>query len=492
MRTIPLALATLLVLVAISPRRAAGDAAQDVAARAKRALEQDVQELVRVAEWGDRNGAERLADRDWERVMAQKPDDERARKRLKYVQREGRWMRDEASWAILQSTTEAKVDRARAYEAKRRQEFERPSSFRHRDVALAARVAGLASAADAELRIAIGNDPGDYWSRLSLGYVPDPDDGWVMPAVRTHRIVGARAAADVRRLKALQSEPVGEEAPSKRSAAAGKDLSAWRLREWRLETDLPAADAAMAIGAVDLAARWFREFFGMEPGARVLPGEGVFVVLTTEAAYRSVIAGTSSLSKFEKEFASGLGAYPLAHKVDEGPWEVVIQRPEGSSAADACLHYAIHFLMQARFGVEAQEAWLYEGLAAYAAVRLNGVHGSWCVRLEDTSARKGKPEVPDDPEEWPLIVVSLVTLHDDFPLKGLIGASINGFDGGMLAKSWSIWKWMLEERPVEARDLLEARRAGASTEKALLGATGLSIEAFDDAWRRHVLEVGDE
>ena len=492
MRRPALAVAAVLLAGVLSPRRASGDAKDECAAKARRALEQDVVDLVRLADGGDHAGAERLADRDWERVLVLAPEDERARKRLRYVRREGKWVRDESSWAIVSATAETRPDRAAAYETRRRGEFERPSSLRHRDVAIACRAAGLSALADAELRLAAASDPGDYWSRLSLGFVPDPGEGWVTPVLRVRRIVEARAAAEVRRIKALQSEPVGDEAPSSRAALAGKDLAAWSLREWRLETDLPPEDAAAAILAADLAGRWFREFFGLEPGAPLLPGEGVFVVLSTDEGYRRVIAGTPSLSRVEREFAAGLSGYPIAHRVDAGPWEVVIQAPDADAAADAVLHYAIHFLMQAAFGVEAQEAWLYEGLAAYAAVRLNGFHNTWCVRLEETSTKPGMPAMPDDPQEWPAAVVTLVALHEDFPMRGLVGVSINGLDAGMLAKSWSILRWLLEERPDEARDFLEARRAGASTEKALLLATGVSLEAFDEEWRQHVLEVGDE
>jgi hypothetical protein len=144
--------------------------------------------------------------------------------------------------------------------------------------------------------------------------------------------------------------------------------------------------------------------------------------------------------------------------------------------------------MQARYHVEAQEAWLYEGFAAYAAVRLREFHGSWCVRLEPTAARVGMPEVPEDATEWPETVEWIARRRDDFPLKALIGVSMNGFDGPMLAKSWSLLRWLVEEHPERARAFLEAKRAGTPTAKALAAATGLSLDDLDEAWRDAVVE----
>lgn len=474
------------------PARGGGDAASEVAALARRALEDDAVDLRRFAEWAERNGLEKAALADWERLIAIAPDDALARKRLLYVRRGPAWIRDEASFAILAPTADSKPARAVEYATKRRHDVERPSSARHRDVAVRAFASGLTDAGLEQLRLAVTHDPGDVWSRLSLGFVPDPTDGWVDPALRARRVADAAADAEVRRLVAMSTRAVALPDVSPRSAAAGKDLSMWRLREWRLETDLPPEDAAQALEAAELAGRWFRSAFDIPPGEPVLPGEGTFVVLTTDDLYRRVIDATPGLTKTERKFAGGLGAFPLRHPDDKGPWEVVATRPDGPNAADVCLHYAIHFLAQARFHVEAQEAWLYEGLAAYGAVRLLGFHGSWCVRLEDTSAKAGMPTVPDDPAEWPEMVEGLVRLHDDFPLNGLVGVSINGLDGPMLVKSWSLLRWLLEQHPDEARAFLDAKRRGVETPKALRAATGLALDDLDEAWHFEVLLVGPE
>jgi hypothetical protein len=75
-------------------------------ARAAKAAKQDAQELRRVAEWGDRNGLERTADADWERVPLFRGDrgDEAdgVRRRLRQARREGT-VRDAASWALARA-----------------------------------------------------------------------------------------------------------------------------------------------------------------------------------------------------------------------------------------------------------------------------------------------------------------------------------------------------------------------------------------------------
>ena len=124
-------------------------------------------------------------------------------------------------------------------------------------------------------------------------------------------------------------------------------------------------------------------------------------------------------------------------------------------------------------------------------MRLLGFHGTWCIRLEDTSAHpEGLP--PSDPSQWAGEVEQAVAFRDDFPLRGLVGVSINGLDAAMLAKSWSFLRWLLEEHADEARDFFEARRAGLETPAALLAATGLSLDGLDDAWHATIERIGAE
>jgi hypothetical protein len=485
------AAALLALALGAAGRARAEDAPPDLVARARALLAEDAADLRRFAEWAERAGLERTALAEWERVLARVPDDAVARKRLAYVKRAGAWVRDAASFALLAPAVDSKPAAARDAAARRREDVERPSGARHRLLAAKAFAAGARALGTAQLRLAVEADASDAWSRVALGLVVDPADGWVDPFLAERRAGRLRADADAQRLAAARTEPTVLAEPASRGPAAGTGLSVWRLREWRLETDLPAADAAEALAAADLAGRWFRETFGLDPASRVLPGEGLFVVLSTEDAYRRVIAAEPSLAPAERTFAASLGAYPLKHAADAGPWVVVAQRPDGPNAADVCLHYAVHLLAQARFRVEAQEAWLYEGLAAYAAATLLGFHGSWCIRLEDTSAH---PElhVPDDPSEWPGLVEILVRLGDDFPLRGLVGVSINGLDPAMLAKSWSLVRWLLEEHRDEALAFFESKREGRPTNVALRAATGLPLDVLDEAWRAAVVRVGPE
>jgi len=477
----------LLLGLAAGPATAAGTPAEEAATRAHKALLADAADLRKVARFGDENGLERTADVDWAISLGWDPEDEAVRKRLRWLRREGAWVRDDASWALLRAGHDAKPDRRPAYQARRTAEFVRPSAARHREEAAWCRAHGLPHEADAQLYVALERDPDDLWSHLALGEIPDPEEGWVPFDLRRRRVFDQQAAADVRRLVALRSDATREEADSMRSATVGAPLSTWRLREWRLETDLPDEDASLVLATVDLGARWFRERFGIDLGAPVLPGDGVFVVLSTAERYALALDGEAGLSKAERAFGKGLSALPVPHEATHGPWVVVLERPDGLSAADACLHYAIHFLFQARFHVEAQEAWLYEGLAAYATLRLMGTQGTWCVRLEETSATA--VERAPSPDDWAEQVSGLVSKSADEPLRRLVGASLNELDGPMLVKAWSLLRFLLEEHGDEAVAVLEARRAGMSTEAAFATVTGLRLDDVDALWRRHVRAI---
>lgn len=496
-RRVAAALAVALLPFLASPARADPPPEAEYASRAAKAAREDAVELRRIAQWGDANGVPREADADWERVLewlseaGASPDEQDvARRRLHYVRREGAWIRDAASWAVLRATPDGHPERRGAYAEKRRG-FARPSARRQNDLATWCRGRGLAARADEHLHRALERDPDDVWARLSLGDAWDPDAGWIPAALRARKITAARAAEKARRLKALATEPVKEAEESRWSEAAGKRLSVWRLHEWRLETDFDDEGAAATIAAAELAARWFREQFSIPPGEPVLEAGGTFVVVTTNDLYKRVLYAHEGLSEKERAFASTLGAYPFPRARPDARAEVLVERPDVELSSDACLHFAIHWMAQARLGVEAQEAWLYEGLPAYAAPLLSGVHGTFCVRMESTGGATAGLQ-PDHIENWPAIVVSLASSGDDFPLKGLVGSSLNGLDGKMLVKSWSVLRWLFEDRPDDARAFFAERASGASSADALRRATGRSLDDLDALWRAHVTATGGD
>jgi hypothetical protein len=275
---------------------------------------------------------------------------------------------------------------------------------------------------------------------------------------------------------------------SPRSAAAQASLKVFSVREWRVETDLPAEGAGLALEGADLAARWFRRLVGLPPAAPVLPAGCTFVVLSTVEAYDRVVEAEPGLSAAERQFGKRVSALPVAPEKPGDSRLVIVHRPDDLSAADACLHYAVHLLAQAWAGVQSTQAWLYEGLAAYAGIRLAGRQNTWCVQLAGTSAGAGWADRPD-PAVWASEAAALLSGPDAVPARALFGASLNGLDLRMLLQSWSLVRWLVDEHPEEARALLAAMRAGAQPVEAFRVATGMTPEALDVAWPYHLLET---
>jgi hypothetical protein len=456
----------------------------EIAARRRQALSDDADALRRLARWAEENGLERTAEADWERALALDPDDAATRKRLRWLRPEKDWVRDLASWTLVRAPRDTKPDRRAAYDARRLAEYFQPSAARHRTLAANLRAAGAGADADAEVQLALERDPDDVWCHLARGEVPDPVLGWVAADVRLRRIAEARTEAAVHRLQALGALPVREVEPGPHSAAAGTPLALWRLREWVLESDLDDEAAVLTLATVDLGARWFRERFEIEQGARVLPGEGRFVILSTPALYAAVVEAQPRLSPPLRAFAKSLSAMPVPA---EGTGEslVLAERPDGLFAADVALHYGLHFLLQARYHVEPDAAWLYEGFAAYGTLRLLGTQASWCIALEETSAAYGG-RAPSA-ETWGAQAVEAIRAGKDEPLRRMVGASLNELDGPMLVKGWALLRWMLEEHPDEALAMFEAHRAGLDAGKALERATGMRLDDIDAAWRLHLV-----
>lgn len=490
---VPALVALLVALLGVggSTSVAAPDPRAEYLSRSAELRLREAQDLRRLAGWADRNGLERTADADWERALALDPASEEARRRLRYVRRAGVWVRDESSWALARIAPDAAPERTPEHAAKRAADVTRPAASRRRDLSAWCRDAGLPDRAEAELRAALALDPDDPWAHLALGETFDAVEGWTPSELRLRRVVDANADAVIERLAALRSEAIRQEGEGPSSAALGFPTALWRLREWTLETDLPDDEAAHALATVDLGARWFRDFFGLPVSAAVLPFGGSFLVLSTAERYRAAIAAEARFSAAERAFAKGLGGMPVDHTARREPWHVIFERPDGASAADGCLHFAIHFLMEARFRVLSREAWLYEGLAAYAVFRIAATNDTWCVNLENTSAKVSALDAPDA-SRWAEFALETVARRDDFALRGLMGASLNNFDGAMLVKSWSLLRWLLEEHAFEARLFLHERTRGATSDVALERATGLRVEDVDALWRRHVLATEGE
>lgn len=494
MRVRGLALVGALFVVALGSPRLEGapaDPKAEYAARGAKLRADEADALRKLASWGDRNGLERTAEADWELARGLDPANEEALKRLRFVKRGATWVRDEASAALLRPLADTKPERILEYAVKRVTDVRRPIGARRRELAAWCRQRGLPDAADAEVRAALALDPNDPWAHLAQGEVVDRDEGWVPAEVRERRTADSRAGAALRRLGALRSDPIRQEGEGPTTTALGFPTSLWRLREWTLETDLDDDSAAVALATVDLGARWFRDYFGLPVSEPVLPYGGSFLVLSTNERYLRAIEAEPRLSAGEKRFAKGLGAMPLEHTGAKTPWHVILERPAVEDAADGCLHMAMHFLMEARFGVIARDAWLYEGLAAYAVFRIAQTNLTWCVNLEETAAKVGSIETPDA-SHWAEFALATVARRDDYALRGLFGASLNNLDGPMLVKSWSVIRWLLEDHPEETRAFLAEKDAGATSEVALERATGLRVEDVDFLWRRHVLATEGE
>lgn len=473
---------TLTLLGAVA--RGAPPAGRDLAGERQKALARDADDLRRLARAADEMGLARTADADWALVLSLAPDDPVARKRLGWLRRGKEWVHDAASFALASRAPDARPGRRDEYLARRHDEFERPSAARHRDLAVAHHAAGRPDDAEAALRLALARDPGDVLARLARAEVPDPVEGWVPDALRRRRVAAARAEAEAYRLLLSSAVPTRDDVPGPRSAAVEVPLTVWRLRGLVLETDLPDEVAAEALAAADLGLRWFRRFVAPGPDDRLLPGPCRLVVLSSAERYRKAVDAEEGLSAAVKAFARSVSAVPLP-RAGRAETVVLIEREEVAFARDACLHYVLHVLFRERFAVEAEEAWLYEGLAAYVTFRVLSTQASWCIAMETTTA--GVPMRAPHPETWAEQAVELAHRREDEPLRRLVGASLNELDGPMLVKAWSFLRLLIEDHPDEARRFLEARSAGGGSAAALRAATGLALEDLDLAWRLAVL-----
>jgi hypothetical protein len=434
------AIAVILLLTAV----ASGGAIPEAHAAARRAL---VERLEALAAWCAKN--ELYLDRNlaYELILRFEPDHRDARKWLKYVRRDGSWVRLAEYAPPRNRNPKAEPEYA---------ELRGALARKFADEVIAALETEGAGWPKVARELAIGDvlavNPDEERARALNGEVR-VDGRWLPAEV----VAGAARREDLAR--AAREALAG--VPEPRSVEIGQDaqlLVAWtdavETETWRVvaTTGLEEARKAAVIATATLPL--FEACFGVA----VEPRAGqVYYLMASQADFRCVLERHPRCEPEFRKFARDAGsswlprtAILVAHNAQAGTrLEQAARQPTGA-------------LLLRGFGITPDHGWAYEGIGLYLTELLTGRHTTYTVQPSDyarddrreSAALFSKIRQPD--ADWFEVARQLVRDRKSPDLVDLMSKDVNLMDAADLVLSYVLGAYLLETQADRTPDLLRA------------------------------------
>lgn len=431
--------ATLLLAAAAS-----GGAMPEAHAAARRTL---VERLGALVAWCAKNDLHLDRDRTCELILRFDPDHRDARKWLKYVERDGKWVRLVAYAPPRNRNAKAEPDFA---------EHRRAAVRQFADDVIAALDAEGAAWSPAARKLAIEDvlavDPDDERARARNGEVR-VDGRWMaadVVAAAERRRALARAARDA---LAAVPEPV--------RAEIGQDAQlgvAWtdavETETWRVVATTGSEEASRAAVIATATVPLFEACFGIAVGPR--PGQ-VYYVMAEKADFQRALERHPSCKPEFRKFAWDVGSAWLPRTS-----VLLAHNKLAATRLELAARQPVAALLLRGFGITAKHGWAYEGIGLYLAELLTGTHTTYTVRPSEYARddRREKAELfariraPD--ADWFEVARHLVKDRKCPDLIELMAKDVNAMDAADLVFSYVVAAYLLEAHPGKAPDLLRA------------------------------------
>jgi hypothetical protein len=414
-----------------------------VAAAVARAVEQ----LDILATWCTKNKL--FLDRNlaYELVLRFDPDHREARKWLKYVQREGQWVR-------LGTYTPPKNMNAKAEPAYAERRAEIVKQFAG-DVIAALEKEG-AGWTEAERRLAVEDvlavDPDNEKAHALNGQVR-VDGRWVLAgtaraASRRHELVQAARAA----LAAV---------PEPRAVAIGQDAQlgvAWtdavETETWRVVATTGTEEARRAAVIATATIPLFEAAFGIT----VEPRSGqVYYVMKQQPDFQQVLTNHPRCTPEFRKFAFGVSSAWLPRTA-----VLLAYSPEAATRLEYAARQPFAALLLRGFGITARQGWAYEGIGLYLTELLTGTHTTYTIHptgyAPDHQREKtelwNRIRAPES--DWFDVARQLAGEGKAPDLVDMMSKDVNTMDAEDLIFSYALAGYLLEARADVAPDLLRA------------------------------------
>ncbi|HEX5136619.1 MAG TPA: hypothetical protein VFY93_06585 [Planctomycetota bacterium] len=413
-------------------------------AAARRAF---VERLEALAAWCQKNELYLDRNRTYELILRFEPDHAEARKGLRYVQREGVWVRPATYTPPRNGNARAQPEYGPQRAAAARQFADDVVAALGKEGA-AWTPAARAMAVEDVLFVA----PDDERARALNGEVKS-DGRWlpadaVSGAARRKELVAAarEALAAVPEPRKVEIGPDAQLGPAFTDAV---ETDAWRVVS---TTGLEEARKAAVIATATVPL--FRACFGVAEEER---RDQAYYMMAKQADFQSVLEHHPSCTPEFRKFAWEVSSSWLPRTAI-----LLAHNAEASTRLELAARQPTAGLMLRTFGITAKHGWAYEGVGLYLTELLTGTHTTYTVRPSDYARddRREKAElwskIRDAQADWFEVARQMAREKTCPDLVDLMSKDVNVMDAADLIFSYVVAAYLLEAHPKEAPALLRA------------------------------------
>ena len=327
--------------------------------------------------------------------------------------------------------------------------------------------------------------PDDPVAREASGEVRR-GSGWILRETMDARARRAALVTAAYAALAAVAEPARVEIlPAEAALKGGFDAAVatpdFRVLGLHATAELPGA-ARTAQAAIALFATSFRQ----DPAG--LPGF-TFLVFSNPAKGTAFIARSKAFREDQRALALRCSSFwiPAAEQV-----LVYANAPEVRQEWAA--RQPVAEFLRRRFAVTLKQGWAHEGFGIYLSELLTGQHRTYFVRMSEYGApadplaaefwkRLRAPET-----DWMAEAKAVLLRWPRGDLRLLLGKDVNVMKGDDLVVSYALAALLLEGRPAETPQLLEAIGRETPLDDAVAGALHMTVDSLEIRLRRFLAE----
>jgi len=442
----------------------------------KEAAGQAAEELVGLAKWCQSKGNNASRNGIWKFILELDPDHEVARRKLRYVRRESKWVQRSVPPAAKDRNAGAleELDGRRRAIGERYAEHVIPHlerGWRASPSATRARV----------YRELFALDPDHVRARHARGEVRVKKI-WVLR--ETARGVTRRVE-----MEKLLKEAFGEvpspllSKPTDAERALGvRWHSALDGQDWRLVTAAPAFEALRCIRVADASRMLIDSTLGRE-SKRVPPALRLLMV-DTRPAYETALRAHPHTDDESYKFNAAVSSCWLPKSSTCLMFDATVnQRFEGSARQPVGFH------LWSYFGLTGRHGWAWEGFGLYFTYQLTGYRLSSYVRQTRYAKQSVKARGIDAKMRKPNANWFKLSADLDAPdWKLLLSKDVNQMNSVDLIWSYLLTAFVLEAYPEKANSLLTRIGKGTASADALAAGLELPLDELGLRVRRYAKE----
>ena len=443
--------------------------ASDFTARQRLAVLDLVTELDRHAIWCDRKGGLDLErDRACVLILAFDPDHKQARKFLGYRKdKRGRWERRKV---YIEPTNR---NRKRESEAVERGEEIR-ASFVHAASTIWEIAGGASTSAERQrlFRDVLRVDPDCRWAHERNDEV-FRDDRWYLRESPIAHQRNQEIAAAARRAHAEGKTPVRAEVKQHERAIELEWTDAYMGRTWRVAGTVPVGELELMVRVAEAAPAVFDAGLGKgaHPG-----GERIIYLFSRDSEATALLAAQSGIDEVERKRLAAIDE-PSFWMVPGKVLVVCAGTPDQRAAATVMALYRTS--LQARFGIDRNQGWLWHGVPAYLCYQLTGVRQ---IAPDARSGNEQEAQWIDDLNKpgsnWRGITSRLLESRNAPALDDVTGRAVDQLDARGLLVSYALAAYVIEAHPQRVGTILNDLGKGRSADEVLRQHLGMDLEAL--------------